>query len=107
MTLYVCVFPGHILFHLNSFTYLLQESDGQGCPFCRCEIKGTEPIIVDPFDPRNEGNRCFFMEQQSCPMLELDDEEDREDCLVMNGLANTRKVKTCKDLFLWIGEKRN
>ncbi|KAI3373484.1 hypothetical protein L3Q82_021955 [Scortum barcoo] len=68
-----------------------QESDGQGCPFCRCEIKGTEPIIVDPFDPRNEGTKCFFLDQHSCPMLELDDEEDREDCLVMNGLANIRK----------------
>ncbi|XP_056267642.1 E3 ubiquitin-protein ligase CBL-B [Pseudoliparis swirei] len=68
-----------------------QESDGQGCPFCRCEIKGTEPIIVDPFDPRNDGNRCFFLDQHSCPMLELDDEEDKEDCLVMNGLANIRK----------------
>lgn len=30
---------------------LLQESDGQGCPFCRAEIKGTEQVIVDPFDP--------------------------------------------------------
>ena len=70
-----------------------QESDGQGCPFCRCEIKGTEPIIVDPFDPRNEGARCFFLDQFSCPALELDDEDDRlDDCLVMNGLANIRKV---------------
>ncbi|XP_059206984.1 E3 ubiquitin-protein ligase CBL-B-B isoform X2 [Centropristis striata] len=68
-----------------------QESDGQGCPFCRCEIKGTEPIIVDPFDPRNQGTKCFFLDQHSCPMLELDDEEDREDFLVMSGLANIRK----------------
>lgn len=80
-------------FHANIFPYLFQESDGQGCPFCRCEIKGTEPIIVDPFDPRNEGTKCFFLDQHSCPMLELDDEEDREECLVMNGLANIRKVK--------------
>ncbi|XP_046876450.1 E3 ubiquitin-protein ligase CBL [Hypomesus transpacificus] len=29
-----------------------QESEGQGCPFCRCEIKGTEPIVVDPFHPK-------------------------------------------------------
>lgn len=33
-----------------------QESEGQGCPFCRCEIKGTEPIVVDPFDPRGSGS---------------------------------------------------
>ncbi|KAF3706812.1 E3 ubiquitin-protein ligase CBL-B [Channa argus] len=68
-----------------------QESDGQGCPFCRCEIKGTEPIIVDPFDPRNDGTKCFVLDQHSCHILELDDDEDREDCLVMNGLANIRK----------------
>ena len=28
-----------------------QDSEGQGCPFCRAEIKGTELIVVDPFDP--------------------------------------------------------
>ena len=28
-----------------------QESDGQGCPFCRAEIKGTELVVVDPFEP--------------------------------------------------------
>ncbi|TKS83853.1 E3 ubiquitin-protein ligase CBL-B [Collichthys lucidus] len=80
---------GHLM--CTSCLTAWQESDGQGCPFCRCEIKGTEPIIVDPFDPRNEGNKCFFLDQHSCPMLELDDDEDREDCLVMNGLANIRK----------------
>ncbi|XP_056141141.1 E3 ubiquitin-protein ligase CBL-B [Lampris incognitus] len=80
---------GHLM--CTSCLTAWQESDGQGCPFCRCEIKGTEPIIVDPFDPRNEGAKCFFLDQFSCPMLDLDDEEDREDCLVMNGLANIRK----------------
>lgn len=80
---------GHLM--CTSCLTAWQESDGQGCPFCRCEIKGTEPIIVDAFDPRNEGNKIFFLDQHSCPMLELDDDEDREDCLVMNGLANIRK----------------
>ncbi|XP_071780953.2 E3 ubiquitin-protein ligase CBL-B isoform X1 [Centroberyx gerrardi] len=80
---------GHLM--CTSCLTAWQESDGQGCPFCRCEIKGTEPIIVDPFDPRNEGAKCFFLDQLSCPMLELDEDEDREDCLVMNGLANIRK----------------
>ncbi|XP_069543857.1 E3 ubiquitin-protein ligase CBL-B [Brachyistius frenatus] len=80
---------GHLM--CTSCLTAWQESDGQGCPFCRCEIKGTEPIIVDPFDPRNEGNKCFFLDRHSCPMLDLDDEEDRDDCLVMNGLANIRK----------------
>lgn len=42
-------------------------------------------------------------------MLDLDDDEDREDCLVMNGLANIRKVKTCrtrgakvKDIYFYL-----
>ncbi|XP_016897361.1 E3 ubiquitin-protein ligase CBL-B isoform X3 [Cynoglossus semilaevis] len=80
---------GHLM--CTSCLTAWQESDGQGCPFCRCEIKGTEPIIVDPFDPRNEGTKCFFLDRHSCHMLDLDDDEDREDCLVMNGLANIRK----------------
>ena len=35
------------------FSRPTQDSDGQSCPFCRCEIKGTEQVIVDPFDDRN------------------------------------------------------
>ncbi|XP_029956769.1 E3 ubiquitin-protein ligase CBL-B-B-like [Salarias fasciatus] len=80
---------GHLM--CTSCLTAWQESDGQGCPFCRCEIKGTEPIIVDPFDPRNEGAKCFFLDRHSCPMLDLDEDEDREDCLVMSGLASVRK----------------
>ncbi|XP_028132461.1 E3 ubiquitin-protein ligase CBL-B [Diabrotica virgifera virgifera] len=29
----------------------------QGCPFCRAEIKGTEQIVVDPFDPKKSHQR--------------------------------------------------
>lgn len=32
--------------------YLFQESGSGGCPFCRAEIKDTEMIVVDPFDPK-------------------------------------------------------
>ncbi|XP_045464702.1 E3 ubiquitin-protein ligase CBL [Harmonia axyridis] len=32
------------------------DSEGQGCPFCRAEIKGTEQIVVDPFDPKKSHN---------------------------------------------------
>jgi E3 ubiquitin-protein ligase CBL len=28
-----------------------QDSEGQGCPFCRAEIKGTEQVVVDAFVP--------------------------------------------------------
>ena len=32
--------------------YQDSEGGGGGCPFCRAEIKGTEQIVVDPFDPK-------------------------------------------------------
>uniref|UniRef100_A0A6A7G3D7 E3 ubiquitin-protein ligase CBL n=2 Tax=Hirondellea gigas TaxID=1518452 RepID=A0A6A7G3D7_9CRUS len=43
---------GHLL--CTPCLTLWQDSDGQGCPFCRAEIKGTEQIIVDPFDPHKQ-----------------------------------------------------
>ncbi|KAI7792957.1 putative E3 ubiquitin-protein ligase CBL-B [Triplophysa rosa] len=70
-----------------------QDSDGQGCPFCRCEIKGTEPIIVDPFDPRNEGAKCFLLDHFSCPMLDLDDDDDREDSLVIDHIKKSMEIQ--------------
>ncbi|NXY03570.1 CBLB ligase, partial [Pteruthius melanotis] len=81
---------GHLM--CTSCLTAWQESDGQGCPFCRCEIKGTEPIIVDPFDPRDENSRCCsIMDSFSMPMLDLDDDDDREESLVMTRLASVRK----------------
>ncbi|XP_037381514.1 E3 ubiquitin-protein ligase CBL-B isoform X4 [Talpa occidentalis] len=81
---------GHLM--CTSCLTAWQESDGQGCPFCRCEIKGTEPIIVDPFDPRDEGSRCCsIIDPFGIPMLDLDDDDDREESLMMNRLANVRK----------------
>ncbi|XP_053519147.1 E3 ubiquitin-protein ligase CBL-B isoform X5 [Artibeus jamaicensis] len=81
---------GHLM--CTSCLTAWQESDGQGCPFCRCEIKGTEPIIVDPFDPRDEGSRCCsIIDSFGMPMLDLDEDDDREESLMMNRLANVRK----------------
>lgn len=31
-----------------------EDSNGVGCPFCRSEIKGTEPVVVDPFEPKTK-----------------------------------------------------
>lgn len=73
--------------------FFLQDSDGQGCPFCRCEIKGTEPIIVDPFDPRNEGAKCFLLDHFCSPMLDLDDDDDREESLVIDHIRKVRLFK--------------
>ncbi|XP_057365218.1 E3 ubiquitin-protein ligase CBL-like [Daphnia carinata] len=37
-----------------------QESEGQGCPFCRAEIKGTELVVVDPFEPSKNNIRSVL-----------------------------------------------
>ncbi|KAK1169433.1 E3 ubiquitin-protein ligase CBL-B-like isoform X1 [Acipenser oxyrinchus oxyrinchus] len=80
---------GHLM--CTSCLTAWQESDGQGCPFCRCEIKGTEPVIVDPFDPRDDGAKFSFMDTFCSPMLDLDDDDDKEESLMMNRLASVRK----------------
>lgn len=70
-----------------------QESEGQGCPFCRCEIKGTEPIVVDPFHPKASGASFAGFQGSSRAEAAANDEEedDRlEDHLVMSRLACTK-----------------
>lgn len=70
---------------------MYQESEGQGCPFCRCEIKGTEPIVVDPFHPKASG--ASFAGFQGSSRAEAagydEDEDDRleDQHLVMSRLA--------------------
>uniref|UniRef100_A0A1A7XRW0 E3 ubiquitin-protein ligase CBL n=2 Tax=Iconisemion striatum TaxID=60296 RepID=A0A1A7XRW0_9TELE len=54
-----------------------QESEGQGCPFCRCEIKGTEPIVVDPFHPKASG--ASFAGLQGSSRAEAAGNEEEED----------------------------
>lgn len=46
---------GHLLC-IQCLTAWQIDSEGNGCPFCRAEIKGTEQIIVDPFNPRSNWN---------------------------------------------------
>lgn len=70
-----------------------QESEGQGCPFCRCEIKGTEPIVVDPFHPKASGTSFAGFQGSSRAEAAGNDEEDDdrlEDHLVMSRLACTK-----------------
>ncbi|OAD59070.1 E3 ubiquitin-protein ligase CBL-B [Eufriesea mexicana] len=52
-----------------------QDSEGQGCPFCRAEIKGTEQIVIDPFDPRRThrpGTQSASASNASTPTRDLD-----------------------------------
>uniref|UniRef100_A0A7N6FI93 E3 ubiquitin-protein ligase CBL n=1 Tax=Anabas testudineus TaxID=64144 RepID=A0A7N6FI93_ANATE len=68
-----------------------QESEGQGCPFCRCEIKGTEPIVVDPFHPKASGaSFAGFQVSSRAEAAGYDEEEDdrlEDQHLVMSRLA--------------------
>ncbi|XP_037122849.1 E3 ubiquitin-protein ligase CBL isoform X2 [Syngnathus acus] len=86
---------GHLM--CTSCLTAWQESEGQGtgCPFCRCEIKGTEHIVVDPFDPKdNGGNSCrglFGAEGAPSPSYDDDDDDRLEDPhLMMSKLACTK-----------------
>lgn len=69
---------GYIIVIIVLFIHFFcQESDGQGCPYCRAEIKGTEHVVVDPFDPKR-------VKYKSVPIMPIvvqhsDDEEDDED----------------------------
>ncbi|XP_040181454.1 E3 ubiquitin-protein ligase CBL isoform X1 [Rana temporaria] len=75
---------GHLMCTLCLTSW--QESEGQGCPFCRCEIKGTEPIVVDPFDPRG-GSMAEMLRQcldgAPSPCYEDDDDDSGNDSLFM------------------------
>lgn len=70
-----------------------QESEGQGCPFCRCEIKGTEPIVVDPFHPKASGaSFAGFQGSSRAEAAGNDEEEDdrlEDQHLVMSRLASS------------------
>ncbi|KAL2085944.1 hypothetical protein ACEWY4_019264 [Coilia grayii] len=84
---------GHLM--CTSCLTAWQESEGQGCPFCRCEIKGTEPIVVDPFDPKDNsggsyggGRGNFGAEGAPSPSYDDDDDDRLEDPhLMMSKLA--------------------
>ena len=61
-----------------------QDSDGQGCPFCRTEIKGTEQVVVDPFDPRGTARTGI----RNSPSVDEDDDAfevpDTNSCRVIS-----------------------
>ena len=65
---------------------LLQKSDGHSCPYCRCDIRGTESVLIEPYLPEGGGG----IEE---PEDEDEDEEDHEDVeQVMKNLAFMKKV---------------
>ncbi|XP_031431893.1 E3 ubiquitin-protein ligase CBL-C isoform X2 [Clupea harengus] len=62
-----------------------QKSDGHSCPYCRCDIRGTESVLIEPYLPEGGGG----IEE---PEDEDEDEEDHEDVeQVMKNLAFMKK----------------
>ncbi|XP_072166212.1 uncharacterized protein [Diadema setosum] len=55
-----------------------RDADGQGCPFCRCEIRGTEPIIIDPYHP-DRAKSVKSRKQAMPPETDNDKEDDKTD----------------------------
>ncbi|XP_071095696.1 E3 ubiquitin-protein ligase CBL-B-like isoform X4 [Haliotis cracherodii] len=49
-----------------------QDSDGQSCPFCRTEIKGTEQVIVDAFHPSGS----LKVEPRHNHTMDIEDDDD-------------------------------
>ncbi|XP_033096741.1 E3 ubiquitin-protein ligase CBL-B-B-like isoform X2 [Anneissia japonica] len=71
---------GHLLCTpcLNSWQMRMhtnKDNENQGCPFCRCEIKGTEKIKIDPYDPK----KITVINNQNTVQAESRDEREIED----------------------------
>jgi hypothetical protein len=71
-----------------------QDSEGQGCPFCRAEIKGTEQVVVDPFDPRGM-TRVNVSSIRNSPSVDEDDDAFE----VSVGVCVRRNI--CQFVFIW------
>lgn len=69
---------GHLLC-TPCLTSWQESGDGQGCPFCRAEIKGTESVVVDPFDADVTGRyRERPAESNTGVLIDFDDEDNQE-----------------------------
>ncbi|XP_030641235.1 E3 ubiquitin-protein ligase CBL-C [Chanos chanos] len=67
-----------------------QKSDGHTCPYCRCDIRGTESILIEPYLPARE--------RRAGKREEDEDEEEDEDHVdvaqVMEKLATMKKMSS-------------
>ncbi|XP_051534936.1 E3 ubiquitin-protein ligase CBL-like isoform X7 [Myxocyprinus asiaticus] len=89
---------GHLM--CTSCLTAWQESEGQGCPFCRCEIKGTEPIVVDPFDPKDPNSSSYggcrgSFGAEGTPSPSYDDDDDdrlEESSFMISKLVSAKPI---------------
>ncbi|XP_048067596.1 E3 ubiquitin-protein ligase CBL-C isoform X3 [Megalobrama amblycephala] len=70
-----------------------QKSDGHTCPYCRCDIRGTESILIEPYLPAGGRRAGGNEEEDEDEDEDEDDEDDHEDVeLVMKKLACMKKI---------------
>ncbi|XP_063735809.1 E3 ubiquitin-protein ligase CBL-C isoform X4 [Eleginops maclovinus] len=82
---------GHLLCQ-PCLTGWQQKSAGQTCPYCRCDIRGTESILVEPYLP---GSGQWEEEEEEQGEDDQDEEEDHEDIeLVLKEMAALRKFSS-------------
>ncbi|KAF1388178.1 hypothetical protein PFLUV_G00087510 [Perca fluviatilis] len=78
---------GHLLCK-RCLTGWQQKSAGHTCPYCRCDIRGTESILVEPYLP---GSGKWEEEDED----DVEEEEDHEDIeLIVKELAALRKFSS-------------
>ncbi|XP_076008660.1 E3 ubiquitin-protein ligase CBL-C isoform X2 [Genypterus blacodes] len=67
-----------------------QKSAGHSCPYCRCDIRGTESVLIEPYMPgssHDEGEEEF-------------EDEDHEDIqLVIQKMAAVKKLSSLEEQF--------
>ncbi|XP_046704180.1 E3 ubiquitin-protein ligase CBL-C isoform X2 [Silurus meridionalis] len=69
-----------------------QKSDAHTCPYCRCDIKGTESILIEPYRPTSD-NTYRRREDEEDDDDDDSDDEDHEDVeLVMKELAAMKRA---------------
>uniref|UniRef100_A0A915D0H4 E3 ubiquitin-protein ligase CBL n=1 Tax=Ditylenchus dipsaci TaxID=166011 RepID=A0A915D0H4_9BILA len=50
---------GHLLCRPCMNSWQESAEGGSTCPFCRCEIKGTENVVIDSFNPRSRSSSAL------------------------------------------------
>ncbi|KAM7383204.1 hypothetical protein PAMP_002875 [Pampus punctatissimus] len=67
-----------------------QKSAGHTCPYCRCDIRGTESIFIEPYLPGSSQ-----WEEEEKEVDEAEEDEDHEDIEVMvKEMAAMRKFSS-------------
>ncbi|KAK2854785.1 hypothetical protein Q7C36_006654 [Tachysurus vachellii] len=72
-----------------------QKSDAHTCPYCRCDIKGTESILIEPYRSTRDTTlqKRHDDEEEEEEEEDDDDDEDHEDVeLVMKKLAAMKRA---------------